>query len=902
MSRRLLAIPPAMGLIAALTVAAPVDASVARYTPQPGDHYANYAEPAVAPEATEAGPPSARTSAAPERRQEKTETGGNPVAARVLAQRQAEALRTGRNPAEFLYKKAKVAKRAKLLTLLVEFDENAEDDFSGFRRPGKTSDPEDCVTEPPGTRYSGPLHNQIPDPAASGKDNFSFWVKDFNPKHYNDMLYSDRGITERVRPDLTDPRDGKPGIDVSGSLKGMYEEMSKGAYGVTGEAVGWIKVPHSEAWYGATACGEADSDNGGHPDNPNGGAQLPIDAVNALAAQQPDFPWADYDVEDVSDADRDGNFAEPDGVIDHLVIVHAGVDKLMGGGAQGSMALWAYSSSVGGAGHTVPGTDLRISNFIMQGEDAGVGIFAHEYGHDLGLPDLYDTVGAVSDSSVGFWDLMSSGSHSGVLFQTGPTHIGLWGKWILGWADPEVVNPGDGRRLLTLGQSSRTPKLTEDGVIVNLPDRSFPLAAPHSGSRAWWSDNTQNWADVRLTRTVQVPAAAPRFRLWNNYEIESEWDFGFVEVSTDGGATWTEQKVYDESGALVSTGDDYADPNGRLRDYGGKKYGLTGSSGGWRHDYVDLAPYAGTTVQLRLRYATDPNTNERGWLSDDFSLTSGDETLWSDDVEQGTGGWTATVESFENTKGPGWTLSDGTARTKQFYLAEWRNTDGFDKGLAWGYDHTISSGGVQRVERIRYNAPGLLVTLADTHYERNDVDGYRYDAPSIGSKGRLLVVDSHFDPLRRTGAGGQADPTWHKNMPARVQSSNAAFGARDTYPLRECYAEGACSDVPAQRGVPVFTDAKTWYPGLEILDGVPVVRNGAASAVVPSRGDQPYSTRVVNADGSPATAFYGQDFYGHKLGSGDPGDEGKAMGVRIRLLSPLPGERAALVEVIPPTK
>ena len=56
--------------------------------------------------------------------------------------------------------------------------------------------------------------------------------------------------------------------------------------------------------------------------------------------------------------------------------------------------------------------------------------------------------------------------------------------------------------------------------------------------------------------------------MWNNYVIEADWDYGFVEVSTDGGATWTEQKVYAENGTEVSTSDAYADPNGRMADYG----------------------------------------------------------------------------------------------------------------------------------------------------------------------------------------------------------------------------------------------------------------------------------------------------------------------------------------------
>ena len=74
------------------------------------------------------------------------------------------------------------------------------------------------------------------------------------------------------------------------------------------------------------------------------------------------------------------------------MLVHAGEDKSGGGGAEGTYAIWAHSSSVPG-GATIPGTGgLKLSNYIVQPEDSGVGVFAHEYGHDLGLPDLYDIV------------------------------------------------------------------------------------------------------------------------------------------------------------------------------------------------------------------------------------------------------------------------------------------------------------------------------------------------------------------------------------------------------------------------------------------------------------------------------------------------------------------------------
>jgi immune inhibitor A len=436
-------------------------------------------------------------------------------------------------------------------------------------------------------------------------------VPDFRPSHYNKLIYTKTGLTQRVRPDLTGP-DGRPGIDLRGyTVKNHYREMSKGAYDITGGVAGWVQVPHSEAYYGATPCGQAIQANTGHPDNPRQVGQLVVDAVDALAASDPSFPWADYDIEDQGDVDGDGNLFEPDGVIDHFVIIHAGADKADDGGAEGTYAIWSHASNVDPAtgGYAVPGTGVKVNNYIMQAEDAGVGVVSHEFGHDLGLPDLYDTSGA-AESDVDFWDLMSSGSHTGPLFQSIPVHMGLWDKYVLGWADPETFGVGSSARDVKVGQTSRTPKGTEDGIRVNLPQKTVTLATPHSGENMWYSNNDQSWADVKLSRTLEVPAGDDvRFWSWDNYDIEELWDYGFIEVSTDGGSTWTQLEVRDEAGNVVSTNDD---PNGRLHDYGGLQNGLTGSTGGeWRHDYVNLTPYAGSTIGLRLATPPTPPSRRR---------------------------------------------------------------------------------------------------------------------------------------------------------------------------------------------------------------------------------------------------------------------------------------------------
>lgn len=787
---------------------------------------------------------------------QKHHLGPNPRAAKALAEREARAIQKNKNPAA----EKKGVEYAKLLVLLIEFDENAVDTFVNWERQTDINDPT-CVVET--VDFSGPMHNGLPDPASvgTGRDNNTFWVPDFSVEHYEKLMFSEEGITDRVRTDLIGP-DGQPGFDISGyTMRNYFLENSNGQYDLSGAVVDWLTLPHSQAWYGADSCAAGNASMVGHPDNPIGVQQAVVDAVNVLNTSEPDFPWQDFDI--------DG-----DGVVDHMVVNHAGSGEEGGGGEYGTYAIWSHSSdvmpaaggylacSMGSSG--CPDRDIRVQNYIMQPEDAGVGVFAHEYGHDLGLPDIYNILGN-GDSDVEFWDIMNTGSHSGPIFQSIPSHFGIWEKWVLGWVDP-VITDSMKPRTVKIGQTSNPPFGSADGVRINLPDQVSSLSTPYSGENMWWSNNDANWADYRLAQSFDLSGATGPviFSFYTDYTIEEWWDYAFVEVSTDGGTNWTQLPDMDG----VTTNDDR---NGRLVDFGGLQNGITGDSGGWIQLRFDLTAYTGTSVDLRLRYATDAAFVERGMFVDDFEITDNGVQIFFDDAET-PGDWTNDAQAFVGEPGAGWMMTTGTFVFPHYYMVEWRNLDGFDAGLQYTYDSTFLryDTGEWLVERVPYNAPGMLVWYRNTRYSINDVDTHTGDLPSLGAKGMLLIVDSHFEPLRRIiGTGGCA----LCNLASRPQASNAAFNTWGTYPFEEGFEEDdgtiITSPIEAQPAVGTFTDELGWVPGIEVrLDlGGFYYRDRDASVVVPSAGGAAYDWRAVYADGSPAT-----DFYGFGWGTGNPVD------------------------------
>ncbi|MEU0739944.1 immune inhibitor A domain-containing protein [Streptomyces sp. NPDC006134] len=629
-------------------------------------------------------------------------------------------------------------KTDRIFTILVEFGEKTDSRYGGT---------------------PGPLHNQIAAPDRT-EDNSTAWQADYDRGHYEDLYF---GTGDGVE-----------------SVKKYYEKQSSGRYSVEGEVSDWVKVPYNEARYGNNACGSTNC-----PSVWN----VVSDGLNAWVAQQKAAGRTDADIKadvtkfdawDRYDFDGDGDFNEPDGYIDHFQIVHAGEDESAGGGAQGTDAIWAHrwyafgtdAGATGPAGNKLGGaqigdTGVWVGDYTVQPENGGLGVFAHEYGHDLGLPDHYDTAGG--ENSTGFWTLMSSGSWLG----TGRGEIGdlpgdmtAWDKLQLGWLNYDTAKAATASRH-KLGVAEYNTK-DKQALVVELPDKTVTteIVAPAQGQTQWWSGSGDDLRNT-LARSVDLTgrtSAALTLDGW--YDIEANYDYLYAEVSTDGGANWT---------ALDGTVDGRPLP----RD-GSDKPALTGSSEAHARLAYPLDAYAGKKIDLRFRYQTDGGVALKGFTADRITVTADGATLFADDAESADPAWTAS----------GFTRV-GASFTKdyaQYYIAENRQYVSYDRTLKTGPYNFGFASRPDWVEHYPYQN-GLLIWKWDTSQADNNTSVH----PGTGL---VLPVDSHPTALR------WSDGTLMRN---RIQAYDSPFSLYGTDGITLHKADVA-TRVPSSKGVPVFND------------------------------------------------------------------------------------------------
>ena len=717
----------------------------------------------------------------------KVEQRGASKVVKVGRQAAPEGAGTAAAPAEDQYVELAREKTDKIFVILAEFGDERHPDY-----PDQDTSP----ATPGPTRFGGPRHNQIPAPDRT-KNNSTIWQADYSPAHYRQLYF---GTGDGVE-----------------SVKTYYEKQSSGRYSVDGMVSDWVRVRYNEARYGRSngyPCGDIVCSNTW---------DLIRDAIAKWVAQQRASGLSDtqirqklreYDQWDRNDFDADGNFNESDGYIDHFQIVHAGGDQADRDPYQGEDAIWSHrwkafqgtgqgpSNGNKDGGTQIANTGIWVADYTIQPENGGLSVFAHEYGHDLGLPDHYD---AAADNPVNWWTLMAQSRVSAAGDEgigTRPADLGAWDKLQLGWLDYEVVPAGTARTLDIGPHEYNSAK--PQGVVVPLGKTRKVVTdygAPAEGTKQWWSDTGDDLENT-LSRQVTLPAGTATLTFQAKWNIEDcgpdPCDYAFVEVND--GSGWKSI-----AGSITKASEGNA---------------IDGVQATYKAATFDLSAYAGKTIGLRLRYETDgaaqgnPGTSLRpGIYADAFKLTSGSTTVFQDGAESGNGGWT--LDGFKAVP----------ASTEEFfdhyYVASNRQYVSYDKYLQTGpYNVINTAANPNWVEHFPYQN-GLLVTYWDTSQSDNNTTQHP-------GEGEILPIDSHPQPLYRLDG-----LPWR----GRIQTYDAPFSLEkaDSFTLH-AQQTGQASLIRGQDAQPVFDDRRSYMNSVQPEVGVKVPNAGVRMRVLSASG------------------------------------------------------------------
>lgn len=194
------------------------------------------------------------------------------------------------------------------------------------------------------------------------------------------------------------------------SMAAYYAELSNGLLQLTGEVVGYLRMPHPSTHYTAGQSGT--------------GEVFPHNAPGLLADALAAFSQRDS----LARFDKDG-----DGYADGVFLIHAG------GGAEAEPDPLVRPHKIWSHKWVLPTPfvqdGVKVFAYSTEPEDGRMGVFAHEFGHVLGLPDLYDN--SYRSRGVGDWCLMGGGSWGGHGDQ--PVRLSCWCLARLGWIKPQSV-------------------------------------------------------------------------------------------------------------------------------------------------------------------------------------------------------------------------------------------------------------------------------------------------------------------------------------------------------------------------------------------------------------------------------------------------------------------------------
>ncbi|UCD93984.1 MAG: M6 family metalloprotease domain-containing protein [Candidatus Zixiibacteriota bacterium] len=300
----------------------------------------------------------------------------------------------------------------------------------------------------------------------------------------------------------------------TGSMTEYYLENSYGKFLVRGQVHGWYRMPSLYSYY-------VNGEGGIGSFFPNNSKGLAVDAVRVADSLGLDF----------SPFDTYGSPAGADGEIDGLLIVHAGPGMEQTGS---EYMMISHKWDLGPYATIADG--LNIDSYTIQPEErlrpggsaeiTPIGVFCHEFGHVLGLPDLYDVDYQPSSSDgIGIWSLMGTGVFKGDARI--PAHLDAWCKMYVGFLDPvEVYENMTSVEFPPVENDPVAYRLWKDGayssqyfLVENRQPVGFDSLLPGSGLLIYHVDDNATFNNIDVNHYhVAVEQADGFYQLeLNNY-------------------------------------------------------------------------------------------------------------------------------------------------------------------------------------------------------------------------------------------------------------------------------------------------------------------------------------------------------------------------------------------------
>ncbi|MEG0307298.1 MAG: immune inhibitor A [Clostridium sp.] len=537
----------------------------------------------------------------------------------------------------------------------------------------------------------------------------------------------------------------------------FFKEESGGAYELEGKVMGWYTADNNAAEYGSNKDGS---------DQPRA-RNLVKEAIEKASK---DLELSEFDIEDKWDLDGDKNYNEPDGIIDSLVVLHPGLGEEWGGGSLGEDAIWPFRWGFNVFGEDMTklsveqraklvdknpevidksGKKFKMEDFTIFEQDLPVDLFNHEFGHVLGLPDLYGTDGT-SKPPVENWSIMG-GSYTGNPRGSQPVSYGAWGKEFLqqdskergrtaNWQNSKILdlqNIDEKGIDIVLDQATLKGK-NNDAIKIKLPQATGEkIVTPSEGEICYFSskgDYLENYMtskeSIDLANTISPKLT---FKTW--YSIDPGFDFASMQVKEVGTSEW--KTIQDETGLTTDKVDPWIvenDPDSiKQRNPG---WGITNTSGGqWLDASFNLSGFADKKIDIRFRFKSDSNTSEEGIYFDEIKIVDSDKKIFVDNAE---GATKFNLDGFKQ--------SNGIEVYDHYYMLEWRNS-----GAGTLVDQGLKNINIGR-PGLEYD-PGLIIWYINQKY-----NGFKPDQNASNHPGEVCVgiVDADQNPIKYEYKNGKS--------------------------------------------------------------------------------------------------------------------------------------------------